>query len=300
MDWSHLKVALAVSRGGSLTRAAHLLGMDQTTAGRRLSALESQLGAALFVRAKSGFIPTEQGQIVLSRALHIEAEVDRMSEDISASRDGGVGVVRLLSNNWVLERVAETVLPDLCNSHPKLELVLSGRLPPVPLHGQATVSFWFDAAPHPSEIAIPFCRVPYAPFRAREKTCDARNWVLFRDDNANGPSFSRQVRKRLGPDARVRLTATDAHILRNAARAGIGQAMLPLCVGNEDPSLERVADGPAQTERVLHLHVNRDTASMRRVQIVLAAIADKIESALSATPLESPDKLLKSLKAARR
>ena len=88
MDWSHLKVALAVSRGGSLTSAAQLLGMDQTTAGRRLNALEDQLGVALFVRAKSGFLPTEQGQLVVERALKVEAEIDRMAEDIAASQAG--------------------------------------------------------------------------------------------------------------------------------------------------------------------------------------------------------------------
>ena len=300
MDWSHLKVALAVSRGGSLTRAALLLGMDQTTAGRRLSALEDQLGTALFVRAKSGFLPTEQGQIVLQRAARVEAEIDRMGEDLSASRDGAVGVVRLMGNNWVLERLAEGVLPALCASHPKLEMVLSGRLPPAPLHGEATLSFWFDAAAHPSELAIPFCRVPYAAYRARGSQGDPANWVLFRDDDASGPSFSRQVLKRLGPEAKVRMTATDAHILRNAVRAGIGQAMLPVCVGDAEPGLERVDNSVAPIARILHLHFNVDTAEALRVQIVIAAIAGGIEEHLGATRLTPQHKLLKSLRPGRR
>src|SRR3546814_11953315 len=40
MDWDNLKVALAISRTGSLTQAAQMLGIDQSTAGPRLSALE--------------------------------------------------------------------------------------------------------------------------------------------------------------------------------------------------------------------------------------------------------------------
>ena len=300
MDWSHLKVALAVSRGGSLTRAAQLLGMDQTTAGRRLNVLEDQLGVTLFVRAKSGFLTTEQGQIILERALRIEAEIDRMGEDIAASHNGAVGVVRLMGNNWVLERLAGEVLPHLAQAHPKLEMVLSGRLPPAPLHGEATLSFWFDAAPHASEIALPFCRVPYAAYRPRGLNVDPRDWVLFPDDDAHGPSFSRQVQKRLGPEARVRLTATDAHILRNAARKGLGQALLPVCVGEIDAALERVDEHLAPTERVLHLHVNPDTVESKRVQIVLNAIAEDIEAALNAKLLTQPDRLLKSLKENRR
>ena len=300
MDWSHLKVALAVSRGGTLTRAAQLLGMDQTTAGRRLNALEDQLGVRLFVRAKSGFLATEQGQIILERALKVEAEIDRMGEDIAASHAGAVGVVRLMANNWILERLAEGVMPKLAASHPKLEMVLSGRLPPAPLHGEATLSFWFDAAPDASEAALPFCRVPYAVYRARHTYVDPDDWVLFRDDDAHGPSFSRQVQKRLGAAARVRLTATDANILRNAARSGIGQALLPICVGRIDPSLEAVDTDLKATERVLHLHVNPDAAEAKRVQIVVNAIAAGIEGAIDAKLLASPGKLLKSLKSARR
>jgi DNA-binding transcriptional LysR family regulator len=300
MDWSHLKVALAVSRGGSLTRAAQLLGMDQTTAGRRLNALEDQLGVALFVRAKSGFLPTEQGQLVVERALKVEAEIDRMGEDIAASQAGAVGVVRLMGNNWVLERLATDVMPGLCAQHPKLEMVLSGRLPPAPLHGEATMSFWYDAAPHASEVSIPFCRVPYAAYRALNAECDPFDWVLFRDDDAHGPSFSRLVRKRLGPHARVRLTATDAHILRNAARASVGQTMLPVCIGDIDPALQRVEGPGLATDRIMHLHINADTAETRRVQIVLAAIAERIEDALGARLLTPPDRILKTLTTARR
>lgn len=50
----------------------------------------------------------------------------------------------------------------------------------------------------------------------------------------------------------------------------------------------------------MHLHINADTAETRRVQIVLAAIAERIEEALGARLLAHPDKLLKTLTFARR
>lgn len=209
LDWSHLKVVLAVSRGRTLTRAAQLLGMDQTTAGRRLTSLEHQLGNALFVRAKSGFLITEEGEIVLQSALKIEAEITRMGEVLAGSRDEPIGIVRIMANNWMLERLAEHILPDLNSQFPRLELILSGRLPPAPLHGEATVSFWYDALAHPSEIAVPFCQVPYATYSSCNIEIDPRHWVQFRDDDAHSPSFSRQVRKRLGNGVNFRLSATD-------------------------------------------------------------------------------------------
>ena len=51
-DWDQLKVALAIARAGSLTSAAHQLGMDQTTVGRRLTALETQLDVPCFTLKK--------------------------------------------------------------------------------------------------------------------------------------------------------------------------------------------------------------------------------------------------------
>lgn len=67
MDWDNLKVALAFSRTGSLTQASQVLGIDQSTAGRRLGALEADLGAILFVRSKTGFSLTDAGEAAVAR-----------------------------------------------------------------------------------------------------------------------------------------------------------------------------------------------------------------------------------------
>src|SRR5262245_12567012 len=40
LDWNDVRFFLAVARGRSMARAARLLGVDQTTVGRRISALE--------------------------------------------------------------------------------------------------------------------------------------------------------------------------------------------------------------------------------------------------------------------
>ena len=287
MDWDHIKVVLAVARGGNLTKAAQLLGMDQTTAGRRLTALEEQLGSVLFVRSKSGFVLTEQGQIVIERAKDVENDVDRLLEEVAASREGIAGIVRLMANNWMLERLAETVLPSLLADHPRLQLVLSGRLPPAPLHGEATLSLWCDAEARATETSLPLCRVPYATYRAKGADVPRNYWVQFRDDDAFGPSFSRLIQRRLDPSAEVRMTATDAHILRAAARQGIGNCILPMCVAEDDPELERLPESTKPIWRVLHLHQNQDHVDMQRVDVVRAALFSAIERAFGGAPLNS-------------
>ena len=63
-DWNDLRLVLAVQRAGALTGAAVALGVDHSTAFRRLKALEGRAGVRLFERLPGGFYePTEAGAL---------------------------------------------------------------------------------------------------------------------------------------------------------------------------------------------------------------------------------------------
>ena len=49
-----LRLVLAIGEAGTLLGGAKKLGIDHSTAFRRLNALEAQLGTRLFVRARDG------------------------------------------------------------------------------------------------------------------------------------------------------------------------------------------------------------------------------------------------------
>jgi DNA-binding transcriptional LysR family regulator len=53
-DWNELQFVLAVARSSALTAAAKLLGIDHSTAFRRLNGLEARLGVRLFERLPGG------------------------------------------------------------------------------------------------------------------------------------------------------------------------------------------------------------------------------------------------------
>ena len=50
MEWSDLRIFLAIAREGTLGGAARRLGLTQPTMGRRLRALETAVGQTLFQR----------------------------------------------------------------------------------------------------------------------------------------------------------------------------------------------------------------------------------------------------------
>ncbi|WP_366500738.1 helix-turn-helix domain-containing protein, partial [Arcanobacterium phocae] len=51
LEWSDLRVFLAIARAGSLGGASRRLGQSQPTMGRRLRALEEAVGTKLFQRS---------------------------------------------------------------------------------------------------------------------------------------------------------------------------------------------------------------------------------------------------------
>src|SRR5258708_10907192 len=76
MDWDHIRCFLAVHREGSLRAAARRLGVDQTTAGRRVAALEQQLGAKLFVKTPTGYLTTPAGEALLASAERLSGQAN--------------------------------------------------------------------------------------------------------------------------------------------------------------------------------------------------------------------------------
>lgn len=83
MDLRALRVVVAVTEQGSVTRAAASLHQSSSAVSHTLLALESELGVNLFHRLPRGMAPTDAGDAFVAaarRALH-EAEVARRSVD---------------------------------------------------------------------------------------------------------------------------------------------------------------------------------------------------------------------------
>lgn len=278
MDWDNLKVALAISRTGSLTQAAQMLGIDQSTAGRRLSALEGDLGIILFVRSKTGFALTDAGEAAIGQAVEVERRIERLKEAVLPPKEGPAGIVRLLGNAWTLDRLARTVMAPFLAAHPRLDLRIVTLTPRSPIRGDASLSLWFEAEPRESEFAIELGEVPYAVYRARDARPEGLGWVAFHDEDATRPAIAGAHKRLRSRDEPLRVTATDAGIMHAAVAAGIGKALLPMCLGEEDPRLVRIQAGAPEFLRTLHLHAHPDTVSAQRIQATIRWLRESFKA----------------------
>jgi len=271
LNWDDLKVVLAVARAGSLTGAAQMLAVDQSTAGRRLSAVEADLGCILFVRSKTGFAPTPSGETTIARALEIEARALRLTDELTRVDQAASGLVRIVGNPWTLVRLAEHAMPDLLLRHPHLELrTIGGSLPRSLARGDAAVALWFEIPPRESEFAVKLGDVPYAIYAPVGVDPTTLDWVSFYDDEAPRRAPSRWIERERRATEKLRLTATDSSVILAAIRAGLGRGLLPMCLAEGEPGLARVGEGAPELVRTMHLHAHPDTIQSARIQAVMA------------------------------
>jgi DNA-binding transcriptional LysR family regulator len=83
MQWSDLRIFLGVARAGQFLAAARQLQLDHATVSRRVSALERDLHARLFIRRTTGVTLTAAGQRLLASAERIESEALRVQAALS-------------------------------------------------------------------------------------------------------------------------------------------------------------------------------------------------------------------------
>jgi DNA-binding transcriptional LysR family regulator len=279
LNWDDLRILLAISRSGSLSAAAGLLGIDQGTVSRRLAGLEADLGVILFARARTGLTPTDAGEAAIARALEIEARTIRLHEEVANADHGPAGLVRIIGNPWTLIRLAERGLPGLLAKHPGLDIRTIATFQARSIaRGETAIALWFEIPPTDTAFAIKLGDVPYAIYVAPGIDPASLGWVSFWDDDAPRRAPIRWIERVRKPGEALRLTATDSSMLLPAIRAGVGKGLLPMCLAEGDPGLVRVTPGPPDLTRALHLHAHPDTVQSTRIQAVIAWLRGQFDA----------------------
>src|SRR5687767_12926638 len=112
--WDDVRIFLTAARAGSFTLAARALGTDQSTVSRRVAALESEIGAALFERTPRGPVATELGIRLREGAERVESEMHRLADTARGGEPRPQGRVRLATLGTIATHfLVPRVLPIL-------------------------------------------------------------------------------------------------------------------------------------------------------------------------------------------
>jgi DNA-binding transcriptional LysR family regulator len=284
-QWSDYRYFLAIGQAGSLSGAARRLGVDQSTVGRRLAALESAVGTRLFDRTPEGYALTPVGESV-------RADVERLEEGFLAVErrlSGGdtriAGVVRVATTEafaslFLIPRIAE-----LRARHPALSLDMSTGIQPVDLaRREADIAVRLGAAPkQPNLIARKVGVVHFAAYAARSYV-EQRGTPHLRGSLAGHAIVAYGSEMRNVPIARwLEEHASDAEVafrvntiagVYDAVRAGLGIGVLPSQLA--DASLMRIGS-PSLGAIPIWSVVHEDLARAARVRAVLQFLSDVLK-----------------------
>ena len=124
-NWNDLRYLLAIKRSSTITAAARLLSVDDTTVSRRLAALQVASGSTLFSRQPDGRLRlTASGDAIAQCAEIMERQVDLTNASLGAGHGQYAGSVKLTSVPIVANRLLVPAIGKLLDRHPALQLEL--------------------------------------------------------------------------------------------------------------------------------------------------------------------------------
>jgi molybdate transport repressor ModE-like protein len=123
VDWSDLKLLLALLDQGSLKGAARVMNLDYTTVWRHVQRLEATLGKRIFVRLRGQVRPTPVGLELAARAQEIERLLISAGAVGTGSREA-VGELRVATADMLLGPIVLPVMRRLRNDAPRLRISL--------------------------------------------------------------------------------------------------------------------------------------------------------------------------------
>ncbi len=285
IDWSDLRLFLAVARGGGLGPASRLAGASAPTLGRRVAALERDLGLRLFQRSRTGYQLTEAGRVLLGHAEEVEtavAGITRWRSGTAAPRS-----VRISAGHWMTRFLAShagALLPagrdwplDFVTANARLDI--GRRAADIGIRNR-----------RPEETTLAGRRVAtiaFASYVRRGASMDEPPWIALTGEAAITPSATWLERQ---SGAAIAFRCSDPRTLLDLALAGAGRVVLPCLVGDTEPGLERTGSLiPALTSEqwlVVHHDERHDPAIHATTEAIARLIGSQSELFAGALPDE--------------
>jgi DNA-binding transcriptional LysR family regulator len=281
IDWDDLRYFLAAARAKTLAGAARLIGVEHTTVGRRLSALERSLGAALVLRGSDGLRLTRLGERLAPRVEELERAVLMMRELAKSQAT----VVRLTVPSGIA-RFFTAELPELCRDHPGITLEISSGAKVADLNaGEADLAVRSGPIADRELVARKLCESGFSLYASQSYLArrgpprdldDLRGHELiaYHESFANVPA-ARWIESRAS-GAKVVLRSREMTDMLAAAAQGVGLALLPCSLADAEPLLTRLTTD-VLAMRTLWLVQRREARLSREVRAVSRFVVQVIK-----------------------
>ena len=245
IDWDDLRYFLRALEAKSLAGAARRLGVEHSTVGRRLSALERSLGASLVLRGPHGLQLTPLGE-KLAPLVH---DMGRAVAAVDGLVNAQKASIRLAVPSG-FTRVFATALSQPNARGLKFSLdILSGARPRDLRKGEADLAIRSAPLADQDLIASKLCEAGFSlyasvaylkrhPASADPKNLRGHDVIGYHASLSAAPP-SRWLEKHAA-GATIVLRSREMADVLSAALSGIGVAILPCMLGDQESTLTRL------------------------------------------------------------
>lgn len=278
LQWDDIRFFLALARAGSLSRAARALQVEHSTVARRVTSLETALALRLFDRLAKGWSLTAEGEELLGKAATVEAQILGLAR-IAREQDPMAGRVRLSAPPVLLAELLMPTVAALSAAHPGLTIELEGsRREADMMRAEADIALRIGLPEAGDLIARRIAEIGYGLYGAPGLTEGPRRWISF-DDSLPGLAQKHWLEAEMA-GAEPTIRSNDMATMAQAARAGLGLALLPHFLGAADPALCAYPAHQSAFSRPLYLILHADMRRAPRVRAVADALVTDLKARL--------------------
>ncbi len=280
LDWDDLRYFLRALQARTLAGAARTMGVEHTTVGRRLAALERALGVSLVVRGPSGLTPTVVGTQVLASVEQLARQIDALQAEVA----GRSACVRVVVPSGFAQIFVGTIAALREREPPVSIELLSGSRPVDLVRGEADVAVRVGPIAHDELVARRVAEVGWALYATAGyladrdlDVADLRGHAVIGFDTALAAMPAAKWLAARTQPTDVVLRGREMTDMLAAALAGLGLAVLPCHLGDAEPALVRLT-AEAVATRELSLVYRRESSRVPHVRAVIDAMAQSLRA----------------------
>ncbi|ACS42303.1 Transcriptional regulator, LysR family [Methylorubrum extorquens AM1] len=281
MAWDEFRLVQAIADRGALAPAAAHLGINPSTAFRRLAAVEAELGARLFERHRSGYVPTPAGEAMAAAAARMEEEVARFDREVADRAQTPSGLLRVTAAATLVTDFLMPILGRFRARYRQVQIELVTSEEALNLSRRdADVALRATHDPPPNLVGRRLGTIAWAVYGPAREDADGEtdsgdaDWVSPSEAVAGG-LFARFVAARAGPE-RVALRLNSVQGLCEAIVEGVGIGPLPCYRGDRLASLRRLSGPEPELAGSLWLLTHPDLRHAARVRAFMDHVAAEV------------------------
>jgi DNA-binding transcriptional LysR family regulator len=290
-DLNDVQFFVAVVENQGFSAAARTLNLPKSSVSRRVASLEARLGVRLIERSTRSLRLTEVGVSLYERCRAVLADLDAAEREVAVQRGEPVGLVRMSCPTGLAQFVLAKILPGFLTRYPKVRLQVLATNRAIDLVDD-NIDIAIRARVRSANEAV-MMRMLYKSqliFVASPRFATAQQNAVRIDTLPSLPFLSfledpRRPRWALnGPNAAATtvsfdpvLRSSDFNILLGAAAAGLGIALLPAEVVEDDiraKRLIRILPDWRSEEVTIHLVFATNRGIVPAVRVLIDYLAE--------------------------